>query len=210
MKGVRATAVQFRYLFATTDAGLQTIDITHPEKAVVLPSALVPLADARRVYLVRTYAYVAAGAEGLAIVDITKPEAPALLSKFTANGQIRDASDVKVGATNASLFAYVADGDAGLKVIQLMAPDTQPGFYGFSPEPRPQLIATHRTRMRRCRCPKVCIVIAQSTRPAARSRCSGASARGRSRSMKSASSSSMPMASPGLFPIRFSSGTARS
>ena len=144
---VRGSALQFRYLFATTDAGLQTIDITHPEKAVVLPSALVPLADARRVYLVRTYAYVAAGAEGLAIVDITKPEAPSLLNKFTANGQIRDASDVKVGATNASLFAYVADGAAGLKVIQLMAPDTQPGFYGFSPEPRPQLIASHKTRM---------------------------------------------------------------
>ncbi|MCX7071634.1 MAG: hypothetical protein NTW01_11690 [Gammaproteobacteria bacterium] len=146
LAGVRATAVQFRYLFATTDAGLQVVDITHPDQAVVLPAARVPLADARRVYLVRTYAYVAAGAEGLAIVDITRPEAPMLLTKFTADGRIGDASDVKVGATNASLFAYVADGAAGLKVIQLMAPDTQPGFYGFSPEPRPQLIATHRTR----------------------------------------------------------------
>jgi len=35
----------------------------------------------------------------------------------------------------------VADGRNGLKVIQLTAPDTQPRFYGFSPEPRPQLIA---------------------------------------------------------------------
>ena len=32
-------------------------------------------------------------------------------------------------------------GKNGLKVIQLTAPDTQPGYYGFSPEPKPQLIA---------------------------------------------------------------------
>ncbi len=50
-----------------------------------------------------------------------------------------------VGTTNASLFAYVADGANGLKVIQLTAPDTQPKFYGFSPEPKPRLIAWRNT-----------------------------------------------------------------
>jgi len=57
-------------------------------------------------------------------------------------------SDARVyvtGSTNASLFAYVADGRNGLKVIQLTAPDTQPKFYGFSPEPKPQLIAWRET-----------------------------------------------------------------
>jgi hypothetical protein len=53
---------------------------------------------------------------------------------------------VVVASTNATLFAYVADGAAGLKVIQLTAPDTQPNFYGFSPEPRPQLVARYATR----------------------------------------------------------------
>ena len=33
-------------------------------------------ADARRVYLARTYAYVAAGADGLVIVNVTRPEHP--------------------------------------------------------------------------------------------------------------------------------------
>ena len=33
-----------------------------------------PLQDAQRVYLARTYAYVAAGKQGLAIVDIEQPE----------------------------------------------------------------------------------------------------------------------------------------
>ncbi len=145
LQGVRGSAVQFRYLFATTDQGLQTVDITNPETPRILGDAVVPFKDARRVYLVRTYAYVAAGAEGLGIVDITNPEKPVLYEQFTADGQITDAWDVKVGATNASLFAYVADGKAGLKVLQLMSPETQPGFYGFSPDPKPQLIATRKT-----------------------------------------------------------------
>ena len=51
-----------------------------------------------------------------------------------------------VGSTNASLFAYVADGVNGLKVIQLTSPDSQPRFYGFSPEPKPELIAWRKTR----------------------------------------------------------------
>jgi hypothetical protein len=145
LQGVRGTAVQFRYLFATTPEGLRVVNITQPERPRVVEDALVPFKDARRVYLVRTYAYVAAGAEGLGIVDITNPEKPQLYEQFTADGQIRDAWDVKVGATNASLFAYVADGADGLKVVQLMSPETQPGFYGFSPDPKPQLIATRKT-----------------------------------------------------------------
>ena len=50
-----------------------------------------------------------------------------------------------MGSTNASAFAYVADGRNGVKVIQLTSPDSQPNFYGFAPEPRPQLIAWAKT-----------------------------------------------------------------
>ena len=51
-----------------------------------------------------------------------------------------------VGTTNASLFAYVADGKNGLKVIQLTSPDSQPRFYGYSPEPKPEVIAWKKTK----------------------------------------------------------------
>ena len=95
--------------------------------------------------MARTYAYIAAGSEGLVIVDVEKPEHPKLNQKFTAGGQINDARDVIVGSTNASLFAYIADGKNGLRVLQLTSPDSQPGYYGFSPEPRPELIAKHST-----------------------------------------------------------------
>jgi hypothetical protein len=145
-QGVRATALQFRYLFVVEGTGLSVADVTVPERARMVPSAHVPLADAHRVYLARTYAYVAAGKEGLAIIDVENPEQPGLPLKFNADGRIGDARDVVVGTTNASLFAYVADGRNGLKVIQLTAPDSQPKFYGFSPEPRPRLIAWKATR----------------------------------------------------------------
>ena len=137
----RATAVQFRYLWVTTANGLELFDVTDLANPQHRPGATVPLANARRIYVARTYAYVAAKQDGLAIVNVTRPESPRLLQKVTLDGQLNDAEDVVVGSTNATLFAYVADGRNGLKVLQLTSPSTQPNFYGFSPEPRPQLIA---------------------------------------------------------------------
>jgi hypothetical protein len=145
LRDARASALQFRYLFVADGEGFAAIDVTRAAKPRLVASSRVALADARRVYVARTYAYVAAGREGLAIVDVEKPEAPKLMSKFTADGKLDDARDVIVGSTNASAFAYVADGRNGLKVIQLTSPESQPKFYGFSPEPKPRLIAWRET-----------------------------------------------------------------
>ena len=86
------------------------------------------------------------GRDGLVIVDVERPEAMREIMRFKAGGALADSRDVIVASTNASLFAYVADGEGGLKVVQLTSPESQPKFYGFSPEPRPQLIATYPTR----------------------------------------------------------------
>jgi hypothetical protein len=145
LSDARASMQQFRYLFAVDREGLQVIDVTEPAAPRRIPSATIPLADAQRVFVSRTYAYVAAGREGLAIIDIERPEAPRLVQRFTAGGYLNDARDVIVSTTNASLFAYVADGANGLKVLQLTSPESQPRFYGFSPEPKPELIASRRT-----------------------------------------------------------------
>jgi len=144
MTDARATALQFRYLFVTTARGLEIVDVTLPEKPKQT-GALIPLKDAQRVYLARTYAYVAAKAEGLVIIDVENPEKPFIYERFTADGTLNDARDVIVGTTNATAYAYVADGVNGLKVVHLTAPDRQPNFYGFTPDPKPILIATHRT-----------------------------------------------------------------
>jgi hypothetical protein len=145
LAGARASHAQFRYLFVTAAEGLRVLDITRPARPAFVKGAAVALQDAHKLHVARTYAYVAAGAEGLAIVDVENPERPRLLQRFDADGRLKDARDVAVGSTNASLFAYVADAATGLNVIQLTAPDSQPKFYGFSPEPRPQWIAGYAT-----------------------------------------------------------------
>src|SRR5690606_20614025 len=118
LSDARAAQVQFRYLFVTTGAGLQTVEIRDPAAPRIVDGALVPLRNAQKRHLARTYAYVANGPDGVAIVDITRPEQPALYRMFNADGAIVDARDVVVASTNASPFLYVADGAGGLKVVQ--------------------------------------------------------------------------------------------
>ncbi|MEE9412049.1 MAG: hypothetical protein V3V22_03245, partial [Methylococcales bacterium] len=146
LKDGRASALQFRYLFVTDREGLKVIEITDKAHPRLLKNNLISLKQAGRIYLARTYAYVAAGNEGLVIVDIEKPEQIKHYQSFNADGALHDVRDVIVATTNASLFAYVADGVGGLKILQLTSPESQPKFYGFSPAPKPQLIAHYVTK----------------------------------------------------------------
>src|SRR5215831_11787663 len=138
LKGARHTAIQFRYLFACDSEGVKTIDLADGKV-----KAAVAIADARDIYVARTYAYVAAGRQGLAIIDVELPERPGAPVFFTG---VDDAHEVRVGMTKASLFAYVADGRNGLRVLQLISPARTEGLWGFSPRPEPELIATYRTK----------------------------------------------------------------
>src|SRR5262249_53699937 len=104
------------------------------------------LADARNITVSRTYAYVAAGKQGIVIADVERPEQPTFVQAFTDDGQLQDTNDVKVGMVSSSQFALVADGHAGFKVVQLFSPQTVSGFYGFSPAPKPKVIAMFHTR----------------------------------------------------------------
>nr|WP_157674587.1 hypothetical protein [Erythrobacter sp. HL-111] len=141
----RASAIQFRYLWVSDAEGVKLFDVTTLRDPVAVPEATVPLADARRIYVARTYAYVAAKRDGLVILDVERPRAPKVYRKVTLGGTLDDAEDVIVASTNASLFAYVADGRNGVKVLQLTSPDSQRNFYGFSPAPVPELIAWAKT-----------------------------------------------------------------
>lgn len=141
----KAIAIQFRYAFVCDEKGLSTIDITYPEKPKFIKDNTIGLKDANDVYVARTYAYVAAGSDGLVIVDAENPEKLEVEQVFTAEGSLNDARAVKVASTNASVFAYVADGKNGLKVIQLTSPESTPGYMGFSPTVTPRLIAARHT-----------------------------------------------------------------
>src|SRR5258708_7413193 len=142
----RGVQVQFRYGFVVDRDGLKVLDVTSLDKPRVVRSAVVRFKDARNVYVARTYAFVAAGPDGLGIVDVETPERPRLERLFNDGGRINDTNDVKIGMTNASQFAYLADGRNGLQVVQLFSPSENPNFLGFSPHPTPERIAQYPMR----------------------------------------------------------------
>jgi len=137
-------AVQFRYAFITDHEGLKVFDLTHLNSPRRLGATL-PLADARNIYVARTYAYVSDGANGIAIVDVETPAQPKLDQIFNAGGALNDVNDLKIGMVSSSQFAFVADGKNGMRILQLFSPKSTHEFYGFSPLPVPQLIATWKT-----------------------------------------------------------------
>ncbi len=141
LKGAKMCSVQFRYCYVADAEGVKVLDVTDLAKPV--PKSMIRLADARSLYLARTHCYVAAGARGLVILDITDAEAPKVEHEgFTAGGHITDATSVSVGVTYNSLFAYVADGKNGFRVIQMFSPES-PGYEGFSVKPTPRLVSTY-------------------------------------------------------------------
>jgi hypothetical protein len=142
IKKPRAVQIQFRYAFVCDEEGVKVLDATDPDRPRPIEGAVVAMEDAHSIYPVRTYAYVAAGKQGLVILDIENPEKPRIDQVYNAEGKINDAHDVKVGMTNVSLFAYIADGHNGLRVVQLISPEEGVGGYGFSPRPTPHLVAT--------------------------------------------------------------------
>jgi hypothetical protein len=143
-----AVAVQFLYAFVVDRTGMHVVDIRELQskgEARRVETASVPLSHGHDIYLARTYAYVANGSEGIAIIDVEQPEQPRLDQTFNADGALNDTHSVRLAMTNASLYAYVADGKNGLRVLQMTDPETMPTYAGFSPRPEPRLIATFKT-----------------------------------------------------------------
>jgi hypothetical protein len=143
----RGIAIQFRYAFVVDSEGMKVLDVTDLAHPKAVANAMVSLADARNIYVARTYAYISAGKQGLALIDVEQPDQPKLDQLFTADGQMNDVNDVKVGMVAGSAFAFVADGRNGLRVLQILSPWDDPAhFSGFSPRLTPKLIATARTK----------------------------------------------------------------
>jgi hypothetical protein len=142
----RGIAVQFRYAFVVDRYGLKTLDVTDLAHPKITVKGRVATGDARNVYVARTYAYVADGEYGVAVVNVENPETPVLEQEFGGNGKENDTYDVKIGMVAGSAYAFVADGVYGLRVWQVISPWDDPAhFSGFSPRPTPKLIATAHT-----------------------------------------------------------------
>ena len=178
----RGIAVQFRYAFVVDREGLKVLDITHLDQSSPA-SGRRSSAGRRSQCVCRAHLRlrIAAGKQGLAIVDMEHPEQPKLDQIFNADGAMNDVNDVKLGMVSSELFAYVADGRNGLRVIQLFSPADNPDFSGFSPRPTPKLIATRPHARTSAGClQRASIAIAAWMRAAIRWPCSGAAARVRS------------------------------
>ena len=145
LRDARQATVQWHYCFVTDAEGVKVFDVSNPSNPMPIPGASVSLKHAGGLYAARTYLYVANGSDGLAIIDVKNPEKPLVLSHFTANGQLTDVRDVQIGSVSASMYALVADGHNGMRVLQLISPENVPGHMGFSPKPEPKLIATYPT-----------------------------------------------------------------
>jgi hypothetical protein len=143
IKMPRFVAAQFRYAYVCDDEGIKVLDISDMAKPAA--KSMIRIHHAHSIYLARTYAYVAAGPNGLVILDITKAEEPKVDQVFTAEGCMNDVHDVKLAIAYNSQMAYIADGHNGLRVVQLTSPET-PGYEGFSPKPTPRLIATFKPK----------------------------------------------------------------
>src|SRR6185295_9882312 len=113
---------QFRYGFVLDDQGIKLIDVSFPSDPRMVPNVSLTIADARDLYISRTYGYVAAGKDGLIILDLKQPKKPRIDQSFGDEGRMNDTTGVRVGMTNTSMFAYIADGKNGLKVLQLTSP----------------------------------------------------------------------------------------
>ena len=63
------------------------------------PDAVVPLEDARNVYVSRTCVLSRPGKRGIAIIDVEKPEEPRLKQILTADGKLANVRDPLMAAT---------------------------------------------------------------------------------------------------------------
>lgn len=90
---------------------------------VQLPSS----AYANNVDIAGSYAYVAGGAGGLFVVDVSNPDSPFIVTSLDTPGT---SIDVKVSGNN----AYIADGSSGLRIIDVSAPSV-PLELGFVDTP---------------------------------------------------------------------------
>src|SRR3546814_17068106 len=83
------------------------------DRPVPVPSGTVRLADARKLYVARTYMYVAAKQARPVIVDVTRPTAPIPGPPVTSGGAKTDHEAWNVGANHPSARAYLASEPGG-------------------------------------------------------------------------------------------------
>jgi len=115
------------YLYAVDYLGdtLRIFDLTNPQSPVQIGKVGV-LTDPSSVFVLGNYAYLACGANGMAIVDCRTPNAPNQIGIFDSPGQ---AYNVYVSDT----IAYLVDGSRGLRILNVANPANPVEINSYDP-----------------------------------------------------------------------------
>ncbi|MFL6229868.1 MAG: multiheme c-type cytochrome [Pyrinomonadaceae bacterium] len=114
LSGANNIQIAGTHAYVTTERALVVIDINDPLKPSVVRQ--IPLREPRAVAIQFRYCFVA-DADGLQVVDVTKPEEARLVEGATV--RLNHARDVYVART----YAYVADGADGVAIIDVTKPE---------------------------------------------------------------------------------------
>ncbi|MBI2939849.1 MAG: hypothetical protein HYY04_05365 [Chloroflexi bacterium] len=105
--------------------GLRIVDVSNPASPVVAGSH--DIGDAWGVAVAGPYAYVAAGSEGLLIVDVADPTRPTRIGSYRTQGYAQ-------GVTVVGTFVYLAASESGLRILDVADP-TRPAEVGYYDTP---------------------------------------------------------------------------
>ncbi len=111
----RKLFIKDQTLYIADASGLRIVDIAKPLAPVLLSTtatAGIPVS----VYVHENRAYMAEGNKGVDIFDVSNTSNPVLLSTITTAD---NACDVSVVQQDSTIFALIADGSSGLKIINV-------------------------------------------------------------------------------------------
>ncbi|TAK33847.1 MAG: hypothetical protein EPO21_11525 [Chloroflexota bacterium] len=138
---IRGVAVSGNYAYAASGTRLNVFDISnasHPTAVAVWVRPTNTPGLAAGITVVGSYAYLADGASGLRIIDISDPLNPSQAGHYVTPGGQGGGQAVKVVGS----LAYVADGPGGLQIIDVSNPSapTWVGSFANYAEPAPSTL----------------------------------------------------------------------
>ncbi|MFH1101152.1 MAG: hypothetical protein V1726_03845 [Methanobacteriota archaeon] len=107
-----------RYVYLTTDYGLQIIDITNPEHPTYKTNYSMPY-PSNYVCVEGNYAYISSGPSGITVLDVSSPAYP-----IPAGFYITDVNTVSLGVQKGII--YVADELSGLLILRFTGESIPP------------------------------------------------------------------------------------
>jgi hypothetical protein len=117
-------SIRDSYVYVGAGSTLVVLDVRDPSHPTQVGLASLPVTGISCIYIVESYAIVAARDGDLWVVDISNPTVPAVISSYQTPGEIIDV--VADGD-----YAYVLNYSEGLRVLDISNPETpvEIGFY---------------------------------------------------------------------------------